>query len=383
MNIIIIDHEPYSFRKKSHYYIDEFLADGWHVQYWAVNNALDYLTGIQYTYSEEDAFVKYYFNVDAIIQSIRNFDPSDTIFIMEISFRTSTTKIYKTLYDNKYHWVRINYYLNPTEYFRGKKTLRDKLQKFSIRSLLKKIKKLPQQRVYKNPVYNVPDILFITGNKYDHVKAVKEVASLDYYDVEVYDKIKDSPAVLPYDYIVFLDVMLMNHPDIKRAGYEFTGYEKIYYEALNALFGKIEKHTGLPVVIASHPKANYNNEFGARQCIKHKTAELVIHSSSVLTHGSLSISFALFAKKPITFIYSERLFNVNYFLREFLNGVNNASERLGAEKINMDDPSSLALSKQVDDEKYDKLLEELYLKPGNSCSNFEILKQSFVRLLDK
>src|SRR5690606_16034895 len=97
--------------------------------------------------------------------------------------------------------------------------------------------------------------------------------------------------------IVFLDIMLVDHPDSQRIGNNAVVPRELYFSQLNRFFDQVEKKTGLPVVIASHPKADYTTEFEHRLCIKNKTAELSIGAELILTHGSLSISYALLAEK--------------------------------------------------------------------------------------
>lgn len=383
LNLIIIDHEPYSFRKKSHYYIDEFQYEGWNVEYWGVNKALNYLREVEYTYEEKDTFVKYFNSTPEIIKAIHGFDSNNTIFIVEMSFNYSTVDIHKVLKRNGFKWAKINYYFNPTTYLAHASTLKHRFSVIRMKNVFIKAKRA--FFLFKYSDLNIPDLLFITGSNRQGAAKAKQIESLDYFDVEEYNKIKNKSSPLPYKYIVFLDIMLVNHPDFQRIGINKMLDKGDYFAKMNLFFDKVEKKTGLPIVIASHPKANYTDEFGGRLCLKHKTAVLSIHSDYVLTHGSLSISFALFAEKPLVYIYSEELFGNRERFEELLYRMDKACDMLGTSKVNIDRyTGEQELPMSVDEEKYEKFLDLLY-KNSNKFevgSNFNIIKKKLLELLN-
>jgi hypothetical protein len=384
MNIVIIDHEPYSFRKKSHYYIDQFLSDGWNVEYWAVNNILDYTKDVTYLYTEDDFFVRYFLNEKELLDAMWKFDPKLTIFIIEIFFNWSTLNIYKTLKRGNYSWIKIDYYFNPTEFINPPANLIDKIFNWQS-SLPEKIMRFLFNIKYAKSSLDEPDILFLTGNNKIGAGKGKKIETLDYFDVEVYENLKGNASILPYKYIVFLDIFLPYHPDAQRSGHYNYINPQDYFNKINKFFDQIEKQTGYPVVIACHPKANYTVEFGSRKLFKHKTAELCIHSELILTHGSLSISFGLFAKKPLVFIYSKQLFCKNKLLKRLIFRMNVVCKYLDLPKINIDNyDETNILVKNVDDIKYSNFLNLLYLNTNKikKESNLYTLKNNFLTLLN-
>ncbi|MBI3793716.1 MAG: hypothetical protein HY280_03180 [Nitrospinae bacterium] len=103
------------------------------------------------------------------------------------------------------------------------------------------------------------------------------------------------------DICVFLDEGAAEHPDFYLAGVEPADAGR-YYPPMNRLFDFIEKKLGLKIVIASHPRMNYDllpDVFEGREIVKDKTAELVARSKLVLMHSSQSIGFAVLFKKPV------------------------------------------------------------------------------------
>lgn len=112
-------------------------------------------------------------------------------------------------------------------------------------------------------------------------------------------------------YIVYLDEYYPFHPDLLVMGLPmpFIDPDK-YYGALCRMFDHIERETGLPVIIAAHPRSRYEglpDYFKGRKYEKGKTIELVAGADLVLAHSSTSINFAVLFRKPIIFSTTEEL----------------------------------------------------------------------------
>lgn len=89
----------------------------------------------------------------------------------------------------------------------------------------------------------------------------------------------------------------------------------------------------MPVIIAAHPKSNYDGEeFENRKIIKYNTGNLVINSSLVLQHFSNSVSYCILANKPVIFFITEDMKE----LKQSIQYMNLLSKTLGKETINID-----------------------------------------------
>lgn len=379
MKIIIIDHEPFSERKNQHYYIDKFLSNGIDVEYWDVSKALAYTKDVIYTYRGHEPYVTCFTNYKLLLDTVRRLDSKKVVVILEISFREDTFSFFKLLKNKNIKIVRINYYHNPTRILADHLTSKDRLFKFfDFKWVIRKLKTILHERGGK---LSKPDLLFVTGKR-ENIKGVRSV-SLDFFDVEDYKKMLSSnsnPIVEP-PYIVFLDIMFANHPDFQRLGIK-TVDQKMYFDKIKAFFDLIEKKYKKPVVIASHPKASYSYEFGNRKIIKGETGKLIKDADLVLTHGSLSISFALLFSKPLIYIYfDEMLKSPSLFV--YYRRMVNASSQLGACLINIDSKIE-DISTEVDDKKYKAFLQKVYLKdPSDSRDNFLIIKENLYSLIQK
>jgi hypothetical protein len=387
MKVIIIDHEPFSKRKEEHYFINRLIDDGHELQFWAVNDILPYTKNVEYTCREKRQFVTYFSEYTDLIRQLSEIDAKSTIVILELWYTLDTLKIFEIIKHKGIKWVKIDYYLNPTNNLTERKSIWDIFVIFSIFNLKNKIKTLRLKLFYQNKGLNCPNILFICGSDKANIGKAKDVKTLDYFDIEIYNKVKTQDRILSYKYIVFLDIMLANHPDFQRFGRGKIIEDKIYFKKMNLFFEKIEKLTGFPVVIASHPKANYTDEYKGRICLKNVTAELVINSELVLTHGSLSISYALLSKIPLLYIYFDEVFKGNQMLFALYQRLLRACSYLNVPKINIDrqnlkDADELFYKVSISD--YEKYLLMFYRKDAtNQKSNYETLIESFNDLLDE
>jgi len=128
-------------------------------------------------------------------------------------------------------------------------------------------------------------------------------------DYDLYLKEKNNP-VSERLIAVFIDEYLPFHPDYIVAGIKPRVAPDRYYFLLNNFFKLIENKLGLEVIIAAHPRSNYESRFDyfkERKCIKGQSVKLIRESKLVLSHGSTALSFANLFYKPVTFLTSSGL----------------------------------------------------------------------------
>ena len=133
-------------------------------------------------------------------------------------------------------------------------------------------------------------------------------------------------------FAVFLDEDNISHPDIIYLNAKPNCEPEIYLKELNSFFDNFEKKTNLEVIIAGHPKGNYDRvkkQYGSRRVILNKTKELVKKSELTIAHSSQSISFAVLSKKPILFLNSTNYTGQYQYLIEVMSMI------LGNKSINI------------------------------------------------
>ncbi|MCR4288263.1 MAG: hypothetical protein NUW09_09660 [Deltaproteobacteria bacterium] len=163
-------------------------------------------------------------------------------------------------------------------------------------------------------IYPLPAIIFsgetlqlkmyLESRSMQKVSVVVPIHSLDHDTYLHYIRGMGNRMPEPDNTCVFLDEAATHHPD-----FAFFGIRPLvsddYFQMMRLLFDTIEKKTGLKVIVAAHPRSQYEDMsgiFGARPVVKDRTAELVAKSSLVLAHSSTSISFAVLSNKPLLFI---------------------------------------------------------------------------------
>lgn len=383
--IVIIDHEPYSTNKRQRYYISEFLDNDFCVEYWSVCNVLPYLRNVKYLNSDDAKIVRSFNTYTEFLDELSKLDRS-SILILEVWARWSTLKLFVILKINKIKFIKIDYFYKLISVLYTEKSILSKLLTFDgpgkwIKLIFTYTSNIIFRILVKWLSLNKPEILFLTGKSSGINGNGSVIKSLTYFDVLKFEEIKNDSPMINYKYIVFLDIFLVGHPDLQRSNLE-TIDATLYYEKMNLFFDKIELSTGFKVVIAAHPQSNYQNcEYGQRDCYLNKTAELVNNCEFVLTHGSLSINFAVLSKKSIVYIYTNEFITANNYLKHMYKSIENATYIFKSLKINVDVFESI----NIEDVKFDENAYQAYLQDNLYSTefpkpNYEILRDNIMSL---
>jgi hypothetical protein len=183
-----------------------------------------------------------------------------------------------------------------------------------------------------------PFIALLAGKKSNSIltRMAKKTIWGASHDFNTFQKIETHKSTsLPRDYFVFLDECLTQGLDWSTLNMSVPVTPELYFLHLNNYFLKIEKEYSLPVVIAGHPNTandnSYFKNFNGREIFYGKTAELVLHSRSVLVHASASVSYAILSKKPITSLTTEEL-----DLSHYGNWIRSVSRAVGSKMVFID-----------------------------------------------
>jgi hypothetical protein len=183
-------------------------------------------------------------------------------------------------------------------------------------------------------------------------------------------------------HVVFLDEYIPFHPDYLQDGIRAPCTADEYYPKLRTLFAEIERQSGLPVVIAAHPRARYREHpdfFQGRKIIQGQTCSLVRDAALVVTHASTSNNFTVIYRKPALVVTTDGLKQC------YLGGYIEATARdLEAPVINLDEPWQLnpASLYQVEERARAKYFTQIIKRPGTAEGNTwqifaDYLKQRF------
>lgn len=368
--IVVIALEAYVTKRiNTLYFEDQFLKDGFEFQYWSL--------------------------ID--LKIMRKVFPDATK--RESNERVSYIKSYKELYKRLdeerdfYCFLQIPLNYNTFAVYKRLEQKAKGVYKFSYQEAFSSFAE-ESQKGFKKYFYKTPGelyrllqakvlLLYVEKTKFlDRMvvfstsTAISSDIILNHSDYTIYDKIKDHPTLVAGDYIVFLDTYLVDHPDFKARGIE-TIRPNVYYRKMNDFFSKIEHTFGFKVVIAAHPRSDYHREFGNRKIIKNHTASLVNHCKFVVKHMSSSLTFAVYSRKPVVFIYTQEFLNEKSYLFHFYRMMSTLSELLGAHMLNID-TKTLETLESVDASKYN-LLEEKYFCSKRDYKNYDIVKNTILK----
>lgn len=112
------------------------------------------------------------------------------------------------------------------------------------------------------------------------------------------------------EYILFLDEYFPFHPDYFFLRKDYTGLAEGYNRKLTRYFDTLENLFGIEVIIAAHPRSEYENfpdYWKGRKCIRGNTLKLVQNAKLCLLHASTSINFVVLYDKPSVFITMDEI----------------------------------------------------------------------------
>lgn len=295
-DIIIISHEPLTINLKRLFYIDDYIREGFNVEYWDLSVIIYGKLDLEDKLDE--LYIRKFLSFESWQLELRKINIMSTIFIVEVVNVWKNRIIFKTLSDINAFIVRIDQYGN-TALAMSKYDILEKL--LNLKNIPKLItNKISSKRYnsYKRK-YNIQNY-----NLYFGSSSLGNIVTnyINHPDYEQYLVKKDGIEVVK-PFILFIDNYFPLHPDFEIFyGVKLDGADQ-YQKSLCLYFDYLESKYGIPIVIAAHPKANYCREtFDGRQIVKYRTVELVIQSSYVIMHASNSISFVLLANKPLLMI---------------------------------------------------------------------------------
>ena len=117
---------------------------------------------------------------------------------------------------------------------------------------------------------------------------------------------------------VFLDQILLNHPDNKLIQNFDSPVSRKYLDELKNFFIFIKTKFNYEVIIALHPRCDDNTlnlyeDFFKIKCFRNKTVELISNSNIVIAHPSTTaLAYPIIFSKPLVFITTNEL-EKNYY----------------------------------------------------------------------
>lgn len=139
--------------------------------------------------------------------------------------------------------------------------------------------------------------------------------SSDYKKIIDEDKVIKKNKIIKNKYAIFLEEAIPDHPEydlILRKTRKRPIEVKEYYLLINKFFYDFEKKFNLKVIIAAHPRSKktyLKKHLPNFKILQYMTLDLVKNSEVVIAHNSTSISYAIYFKKKIIFLSSNKIKN--------------------------------------------------------------------------
>ena len=256
--------------------------------------------------------------------------------------------------------------LIPRPKYKWSRRLRQFFRSNTPGSALRKLGRRPQQILYREPP---ADLVVLSGSAgLKDARAQRALRRLWAHSLD-YDRYlanENEKYPLGERYAVFLDEDVAFHPDFDHSGIESPTTPEKYYPAMNRFFEQFERANGMRVIVAGHPRANYElhpDVWGGRTLIQNKTAQLVRGADYVLGHATTSLSFAVLWRKPILFLSTDDL------ARSYLGPLIALwSSLLQRPLINVDDSQEAEANQNdflcVDESAYSRYVSEFIKLPG-------------------
>jgi hypothetical protein len=195
----------------------------------------------------------------------------------------------------------------------------------------------------------------------------------------------DPNRFISYKYAVLVDgagPKFMDDRFFKESSkYALTSDE--WYPSLVNFFEQVEAACNIKVIIAAHPKSNYNKfpkEFDYRPVYYDVTKELIQSSEFIITRQSTASSFAVIYNKPIIHIYNNQL----KADKEFMNNIISANNLYRGRLVNIDELGFMFDSCKdikVNNRSYTSLISK-YLSSSNNKPNYQLILEECFSHLD-
>lgn len=287
------------------WYIDYLIERGVSVEYW------DIVALVREQHSERGQLQAPYLRVcrsyAEVEQMLRQPQNRGALYIMLISYVGRFSRIFRLLSKCDCRMATFAWGALPRDpVYRGRKIAAWCSNPMRYANEL--VQRIKASALRKLRLVRPFDVVFVAGEallRGDNYAS--KVVPVNYFDYDHYVRAagKGPSRLCAEPYGVFLDINLPYHTDLALSGYSKIDPDR-YYRSLNRFFSLLERQRGVRIVIAAHPRADYDDQlFEGRPIYRLMTAELVRDAEFVLSHTSTAMSYAVLNAKPLLFIYTD------------------------------------------------------------------------------
>lgn len=281
----------------------------------------DVLNYTDYTY------IQLFENKNDFLCALRALQPDETFMVSLLAFTKETIFVYTILSRYNLHYgIPLSNAIPVSEYPREQQrilTMYSKIKKIlhaTHDTAVQKITQLLWSRIpFRWKGVKAADMIFFGGKKsYTMYKKCYPISQQTHrvwchafdYDLYLQEKEKSIAPIQQHKSAIFIDSYFPFHEDYVYEGGKPTLSAEYYYPQLVRFFEYVETTFGLRVIIAAHPRSQYEKHpdfFKGRGIVRGKTIELIRSADLVILHSSTATNFAVLFKKPMLFITLDAL----------------------------------------------------------------------------
>lgn len=254
--------------------------------------------------------LKYFEKKSYLLENIVGLTSRDTLVITGNYLSLIAWDVLKHIADTKALWGTIR--LGAIPVAQEESHFRSRLERFIRRPSLA-INFLLQKLLSARLGFRPFDFVMVGGNAPLFGIAARmggpntKILDTHSFDYERHlQELNDREKVVCSEEIVYLDDGGPFHRDRRIFNTQFPCPMEEYFSNLNSFFRMIEQQFGCSVVIAGHPRVNYEkqgNPFDGRKIVKGESSlKWIKHSKFVVSSCSTSVNFAVIYKKPVVFL---------------------------------------------------------------------------------
>lgn len=296
--LIIVDHEPLTIRRKSLFYIDALISKGINLEFW--DCSLYFYPGIMVVDEIEEQYVRKISTYETLQLLLDKEDVGNTIYLVE-AFESWNNRKFWRLFAKRGCFV-IKQEMFATANL-AQLPFKERFCNLSFRELFDAFNSKIESLLWRFYVKlnGIAFSMSIGSGNYRHFDV-----HINHKDWEDYRILKDVPEISLGRYAVFVDEYFPLHPDLIYFNHQKPKNIVHYRETMNRFFRVIETKYDLEIIIAAHPKSQYdNNTFDGRKIFKYKTVELIKNAEMVFMHSSAALSFIVMFDKPLAIIVTD------------------------------------------------------------------------------
>lgn len=318
--VIFLIESPFNKRDYKRFGAETLISSGFHVQFWDFTPFINPTLFEKYIPPDSFTFdgLRLFYSKNSAIGAIKNLNRQETLVVTFVPYQIKTFGIYKAVSSKNllYGTISSGTLPSPTHIEDNKTNINYFISRLVSKVLVNPLSlagavfnRIPAQLLGVKPM----DFLIMGGDKAYRRNptsiGTKFIHGCTFdYDLYLLQKRKEEThAECQYKGdIIFLDNYAPFHPDIYifyEGGVAPFGPEQ-YYSTLVEFFEKVENLFDSRVVIAAHPRSDYESlpdYFDGRKVVRGATQNLVKNSKWVITHESTAVSFAVIYRKPILF----------------------------------------------------------------------------------